>query len=108
MLASPVFLSKVWTRFRERRSEATRFAELFDHYAQIMYTMVDKPWRNQGVATTLRKEAIKTLRREGFGAIVTSVKAENLASIRSNEKVGFLRVNDQPDDRGFIHLYFVI
>ncbi len=56
-----------------------------------------EPYRRQGVAAALYKEALNLLRRYGKAYRVTgSVRDDNTASVRLHEKMGFFNTHEAP------------
>lgn len=59
--------------------------------------MVDPAWRGGGLGTALVEALVARAAAAGYHAMVASIDAENVGSIRLHERLGFVEVGRMPE-----------
>jgi ribosomal protein S18 acetylase RimI-like enzyme len=73
----------------------------YKNCAYNMWTAVNLEFRNIGVGTSLKRQAIKILKQSGYKTIITRVGKNNISSIKTNIKNGYFIDEDISTNKYF-------
>jgi len=95
----PSILKRIIWSFKSRTSQT--FLQWVQGCAQAAFMMVSGDQRGKGLATRLQREAIQLSISRGASGFFSYIKATNIASRRTHEKLGFIEVHALAS-RGFV------